>query len=141
MQCHYDWEPRKSHENSKKSPRKIHECTTNFVNCGSSARLWTVVQDLRILWNFGHQNLQGVQRTPVFTMKALCNLLSEHKSVSEASGLHRRSSLMFGALPNIQAKDPLLCGVDQSTMYQTDGGLECEGNHNQTDVMKVLAQV
>ena len=35
-----------SHENPTKTPRNLYE---------SLARPWTVVQDLSILWNFGHQ--------------------------------------------------------------------------------------
>ena len=39
----------------KKSPRKLHERTTKSKITGSLARPWAVVQDLRTLWNFGHQ--------------------------------------------------------------------------------------
>ena len=45
---HNDSEPRKSHENATK-------CATNSQNSGSLARPLRVVQDLSILWNFGHQ--------------------------------------------------------------------------------------
>ena len=59
-----DSEPRKSHENSTKSPRKVHERATNSKNSGSLARPWTVVQDLRILGNFGHQTCaRGAKNT------------------------------------------------------------------------------
>ena len=55
-----DSEPRKPHGNSTKSPRKLHQ----FKNSGSLARPWTVVRDLRFLWNFGHQTCaRGAKNT------------------------------------------------------------------------------
>ena len=92
-------EPRKSHENSTKSPRKLHERATNSKNSGSLARPWTVVRDLRILWNFGHQTCaRGAKNTHPHD-ESLVRLAVQNtcaiKSMSEASGFHTRSFHML----------------------------------------------
>ena len=63
--------PRKLHEISTKSPRKLHENSTNSTNSGSSARPWTVVQDLSELdGTFAIKHVQGVAKNTVHMMKS-----------------------------------------------------------------------